>query len=78
MLPVWVVFTFLKFHCIMRINGDLYGQLDGKNWENSNLKKISHKNLFKTQLEMALGLTNIIAFSKVNVSKFIFGRKRLT
>ena len=33
-------------------------------WKNSNLKKTSYKNLFKIQLKIAYGITNIMAFSK--------------
>ena len=36
----------------------------GKNWKNTNSKKTSHTNIFKIQSKMALGITNIMAFSK--------------
>ena len=48
-----------------------------KEWKNSNLKKTSHKNLFKIQLKMAFGMTNIIAFTKSRYFKVYFWRENL-
>ena len=46
-------------------------------WKNSNLKKTSHKNLFKIQLKMAQDIENIMAVSNSRYFKVYFWREKL-
>ena len=48
-----------------------------KEWKSSNLKKTRHRNLFKIQLKMAFGITNIKAISKIRYFKVYFWRENL-
>ena len=47
-----------------------------KEWKKSK-KKTSHKNIFKNQLKMAKGITNIMAFSESRYFKICFWREKL-